>query len=215
MRRMQTVAFAFIPLLAVALSPLVNIRASASDDADARWVADSYSRVISEVFATPTESQVVSDPNATWLLTVRIQGAYTLDRECQFTIAPTYDHHVRTTIREPAGASIRQQLAQIHHNDNAVSIEEAATRVKMEDKILTDYEYAPLKAFSDHFGKLCLGYIPQNEMTVDATRYQVWGDAGSQRVYFSILGPHSSHKGQAPLIDWITRVRSVLERHAK
>jgi hypothetical protein len=212
---MQIVAWAFAMLLAVASSVTGVVRAAEADDEAERWTAASYARIINVVFVTPTDSVVASNPNIAWLLTVRVQGADPRDRECQLTIASTYDHHVRATIPQPVGGSVREQIAQVHHHDITISVEEATKRVRMEDKVLTDIQYARLTALASQLANLCLGHIPQNEMTVDATRYQVWGDAGSQRAYFSVLGPHNASKGQTELVKWITRTRAVLEARAK
>lgn len=209
-----------IALMVVALSLVAQgdsrAEASAIDDVDdvaaREWAMANYDQIAERVFGAPIAEEMPLD--VSWRATARVRPAYD---QGEFQLSLTKQTNGSATIEFIKLTSpLLSQLARLHGDQSVSSLssEVAARAVRTERFVVASSDWLAMRKIVAAFEAIRTNVVVQNALVVDPQAYQLWIDGGSQRVYFSLLGP-SSGGGAHPIIRWIDTARRQVEQVAQ
>lgn len=180
------------------------------EDGSREWAAHNYDSVITHVFGEPSSSDLPS-PEVTWIVTARIRSAYDEAGELQFSLSKAHGGKVGAELIR-AVTPLIVQIDDIHRVHPDLDAAAVAKLVRLERRAIEATPHAPaLARLAKTFEALRPLVAVENVMVLDPRQYQVWIDAGSQQVFFNLLGP-SSGDGRHALIRWVENAQKELCR---
>jgi hypothetical protein len=202
--------FVVVGLYASVLSgaPVQDI-GHADSNGPSEWAAHNYERIANEVFGIPASS----DPNSEviWMVTARIRPAYDADGESQLSLAKSRGGRMAADLIK-VSAPLLRQIDEIHRQHPDLDTIAVAKLVRVHRRgVDATVSSAALSKIATAFEKLRPVIALENAMVIDPRQYQLWIDAGSQQIYFNLLGP-SSGQGNHALIRWIENAHKELDR---
>jgi hypothetical protein len=166
--------------------------------------SDLHRAILPHVFDSPVTSALGMD--VSWVVTVRMAPGGGREPDAQFSLTKSSDGELTAIVIELA-RPLALQLRTIPPAKRRASPAEIAKLIQTTRTVLTSAEYAELSQIAAAFENLRTPVVLENVMMLDASRYELWVDAGSQQVYYRLFGGSGATH---PIICWIESTRKRL-----
>jgi hypothetical protein len=115
---------------------------------------------------------------------------------------------VAATVVRPAGASIQQQLLDMHIADRLASLDSLVSRIKLQRHELTSTTCGAVQPRLDALSKVAISIQDTDTIVLHPVVHRVVVDLGGGRIDASL------HEDQHPLVQWARATFDALSRCA-
>lgn len=169
---------------------------------------ETYARVLDIVF--PRDSRNFTDQTKEFALILRFSSAF--EAESQINITKHTDGRLEVTAYTlPRGSKgIAEQLDAIHRETGEEDASEMARRINVRKRTINSTERVRV-LLRRYFALRLSPHLDTYAFMLDPDSYQLWYEATSNEVYYSLASPrllrgHETH----PIVRWMNDVRRTL-----
>jgi len=213
-RRCCLVLIVLLALSYVSSAPVVGAcssRASGPQETRGKidgWARENYELALDQVLPDHCEA----GKDVRWIVCIRIVPGYPSDLEYSLSVEKRYGGTIFAHITRPKSQSVYMQLCKEKKKHPGASVGDLTKLIELESQTGDQGRFPGLAGLADEFEKVRFSPVLSDEITMDATQYNLCVKSISgEQMRLTLYGPGSTAAHQPEtMIQWTESARSML-----